>query len=370
MVLARSLLVPIALLTVACQRTPEPSASPAQPAPASPKPATQGAKREVRATGRTRAVKEFIVLVPQITGQTGRLTLTRVVPTGTKVQQDDVLAEFDRIQQIDNARDAKARFDDFGHQVNQKKAENRSNSEKRGEEQQQAKAALAKADVGLRKAEVLPEIEKQKNIVLMADAKARMASLAKSHKFRDASDAAALRILELKQDRQMVTLQRTQRNLERLTVKAPLAGMVAIENTWRNNSMGPPQEGDPMYSGQPLLRIFDPSQMDVIVLMDEPDGAVLTPGILATVRLDAYPEATFGARLESASPVASAAVQSPIKRFNARFRVLSNDPRLLPDMAAAVIIEAGAPVSAPSTTSGNAAPPSRAAVVKTAVVKK
>jgi multidrug efflux pump subunit AcrA (membrane-fusion protein) len=347
MVLARGLLIPLALFTAACQQVPEPAAAPAEPAPASPRPTTKGSEREVRATGRTRAVKEFIVLVPQITGQSGRLTLTRLVPTGAKVDKDDVLAEFDRIQQIDNARDARARFDDFGHQVNQKKAENRSNSEKRAEEMQQARAALAKADVGLRKAEVLPEIERQKNIVLMADAKARIASLEKSHRFREEAEAAALRILELKQDRQKVALDRSQRNLERLIVRAPLAGMVAIENTWRNNSMGPPQDGDPMYPGQPLLRIFDPSQMDVIVLMDEPDGAALAPGVLATVKLDAYPELSFGARLESASQVASAAVNSPIKRFNARFRVLSRDPRLLPDMAAAVIIEQGAPVAAP-----------------------
>lgn len=340
---------------------PETTAARAEPVPATAKPATAGPYREVRATGRTRAVKEFVVLVPQIAGQSGRLTLTELVPTGSKVQQGDVLAEFDRIQQLDNARDVKARYDDFGHQVNQKKAENRTNFEKRGEEMQQAKAAMAKADIGIRKSEVLPEIEKQKNLVLMADAKARVASLGKSHKFRDDADESALRILELKRDRQKVMLERTQRNLEKLIVKAPLAGMVAIENTWRNNSMGPPQEGDPMYSGQPLLRIFDPSQMDVVVLMDEPDGAALTPGVLATVRLDAYPELVFGARLESASPVAAAAVGSPIKRFNARFRVLSNDPRLLPDMAAAVIIES---VPGGSSRPGVAAPqttPQRAA---------
>ena len=39
--------------------------------------------------------------------------------------------------------------------------------------------------------------------------------------------------------------------------------------------------------GQPLLRIFDPSQMIVDTIVGEPDGAILVPGARAKVRLDA-----------------------------------------------------------------------------------
>lgn len=306
------------------------------------------APREVRATGRTRAVQEFMVLTPQIAGQSGRLTLTRLISTGTRVSKGDILAEFDRTQQIDNAREAQAKYDDFSHQVDQKRAENRSNAEKRAEEMQQAKSALAKAELQLRKGPILSEIERLKNEERRADARSQVASLEKSHEARQTADDAALRILELKQERQKVALERALRNEERLVVRAALAGMVALENTWRSGSMGPPQEGDPMYPGQPLLRIFDPTQMVVGALVDEPDGAVLTPGLHVEVRLDAYPDLEFGGRLESASPVAAAAVGTPIKRFAARFRILERDPRLLPDMAAAVIIRLDAPPSAKS----------------------
>jgi len=302
---------------------------------------------EVRASGRTRAVQEFTVLTPQITGQNARLTLIRLVPTGTAVAQGDTLAEFDRTQQVDNAREARARFDDFGHQVDQRKAENRSNAEKRLEEMQQAKAALAKATIQLRKGPILGEIERLKNQERHADAKQQVASLEKSHKARETADAATLRIIELKQERQKVALDRTARNSERLMVRAPLAGMVALENTYRSGSMGPAQEGDPMYPGQPLLRIFDPKEMDVVTLVDEPDGAALTAGVRAEIRLDAYPELVFEGRLQSASPVAASAMGSPIKRFAARFRVLNKDARMLPDMAAAVTIRLEQPVARP-----------------------
>ena len=292
----------------------------------------------MRATGTIRAVQEVTVLTPRISGQSPRLTLTRLIPTGSIVQKGDILAEFDYTRQVEDARDAQAKFDDLSHQVDQRSAENRSNEEKRGQEMQQAEADLQKAKLQLRKGPALSEIDRRKNEAKAEDAQAHVTSLAKSHKARQVVDAAALRILELRRDRQKVAIERLQRNLEKLVVRSPLAAMVAVENTWRGGSMGPAQEGDQLYPGQPLLRIFDPSRMEVQTQVGEPDGAVLVPGARARVTLDAYPGLVFDARLHSASPVAAAAVGNPVKRFAARFHIVTSDPRLLPDLSAAVVI--------------------------------
>src|ERR1017187_5922197 len=56
------------------------------------------------------------------------------------------------------------------------------------------------------------------------------------------------------------------------------------------NSMGHAQEGDQLYRGQPLLSIFDPSEMQVRCMVGEPDIAAVLPGTKATVYLDAYPD--------------------------------------------------------------------------------
>jgi multidrug resistance efflux pump len=299
-------------------------------------------RRQLRATGTTRALKQLVLLTPQIAGQvagqSGRLTLVSLAPSGTRVKQGDVVAEFDKTQQLDTALDVKAKYEDFGHQVAQKRAENRANAEKRAEEMQQALAELGKAELQRRKGPVLSEIERLKNEVKLADAQARVESLKKSHQARQRADAAALRILELKQERQKVILERTERNVQKLALKAPHDGVVALENTWRNGSMGPPQEGDQMYPGQAVLRVFDPREMEVHTMVGEPDGAVLAPGAKALVRLDAYPEVVLEARLVAASPVAASALGLPIKKFAARFRLEKTDPRVLPDLSAAVII--------------------------------
>lgn len=298
----------------------------------------------VRITGLVRAVRVYSVQVPQIiataaTPQGNRITLVTLVPNGSTVKKGDTLAEFDNTRQLDEALDAEAKFDDLAHQVAQKAAENRSGAATRLEELKQAEVDLGKAGLQLQKGPILNEIDRIKNEAKAESAQAQVESLRKSHAARLRAEAAELRVLELQRDRQKVALERAKTNAQRLTIKAPLNGMVALENIWKGGSMGHAQEGDQLFGGQALLKIFDPSEMVVDAQVGEPDGTRLTKGLLAKVRLDAYPELELESSFVSASPVAVTALGSPVKNFNARFRLLKLDPRLLPDLSAAVIIQ-------------------------------
>jgi HlyD family secretion protein len=324
-----------ALVLAACDRTAPPVAQAASPKPSE----TAPVKREVRLTGTIQAVHSSKILVPQIYGQNGPLTLTHLVDNGSIVKEGDSIASFDSTDQIDKARDARAKFDDLSHQADQKRAQNRADAEKRKSDLQQAEADLSKAEIELRKGPLLSEIDRLKNEQKATIARTHVESLKQSNALHDQADAAALRILELQRDRQKVALDRAQSNMDKLEIKAPLGGMVAQQNTWRNNSMGHPQEGDQLWRGAPLVSIFDPNEMSVYCLVGEPDGSVLKPGTHATVYLDAYPDVVLPAHFENASPVASAPIGSPLKSFSARFKLDKTDPHLLPDLSAALVIE-------------------------------
>ncbi|MBI1789013.1 MAG: efflux RND transporter periplasmic adaptor subunit [Acidobacteria bacterium] len=325
----------VCLLLSACSRLPPTPVAAAELRSVAPLPSAQ-----VRITGTVQAVKVFPVQVPQISGQGGRLTLTHLAPNGERVRRGDLLAELDSTQQTDLARQAQAKFEDLGYQVEQRRAQNRADAEKRLADLHQAEADLAKAQIQLRKGPLLAEIELLKNQAKFEAAQARVASLKRSMQAREQAEAAALSILELQRDRQKVGLERAQNNLSKLAIHATLDGMVALENIWRSGSMGHAREGDQLWSGQPLIRIFDPSEMEVRAFVGEPEGALLRPGVACRVRLDAYPALAFDAHLEAASPVASSALESPVKTFAARFRLHQTDPHLLPDLSAAVILEA------------------------------
>jgi HlyD family secretion protein len=290
-------------------------------------------RRTVRCTGRTTALRAFVLQVPVLFGSFNQLTLLRVVENGVRIGASDLLAEFDATDQIKQAREALAKYDDFSHQVDQKRAEHKNNAEKRNSDLIQAEADFKKAQIDIQKGPVLSDLEQQKN------ARTHVASLQRSNHAHEQAEAAELRVLELQRDRQKLTVQRQKDNAARLLIRSPISGMVALENTWRGNSMGHAQEGDRLYSGEPLLRVFDPSTMVVQLSVGEPDGAILKPGARAVIHLDAFPDLQFTAHFDSASPVATAAIGSAVKQFSARFILDQSDSHLLPDLSVAADIE-------------------------------
>ena len=92
--------------------------------------------------------------------------------------------------------------------------------------------------------------------------------------------------------------------------------------------------------GNGLISIFDPAEMLVRCLVGEPDQVSLEAGARVKIYLDAYPDLELPGHFESASPIATTALGSSIKTFTALFKIDESDPRLLPDLSAAVVIEA------------------------------
>ena len=86
--------------------------------------------------------------------------------------------------------------------------------------------------------------------------------------------------------------------------------------------------------------------MVVRCTVEEPDDIAIAAGATASVYLDAYPDLMLPAHLETSSPVASSALGSPIKTFIALFKLDKTDPRILPDLSAAVVIRRAAPSTA------------------------
>ena len=308
------------------------------PVRAATEPERKPGDRAVRVAGMIQALKSVSIRVPQISAQSGRVTLSALIPNGSTVAKGDTLAEFDPTAVLDEERDVKAKLSEATYQLEERQAKIRSDAAKRGALLADAEADLAKARIQLRKAEILSEIDRRKNETLAESAVARVGSLKKSNAFRDAEDGASAGVLEKKRERLEMQLARIGANLEKLVIKAPHNGMIALENTWRNGSMGPPQEGDMLSPGQPVLRLFDPGEMVVEGTVSEADVAFLPHASSVRVYLDAYPGVAFDARLESASPVATAGLDSPIRTFSARFRIAGRDPRLLPDLSASLEI--------------------------------
>ena len=104
--------------------------------------------------------------------------------------------------------------------------------------------------------------------------------------------------------------------------------------------MGEVQEGDEVRPGVPFMQVVDPSAMQVRVRVNQVDLPKLRAGQRARVRLDAYPELVFSARLEQLAPIGSKSEFSDkVRTFMALFSIHESDPKLMPDLSAAVDVE-------------------------------
>jgi multidrug efflux pump subunit AcrA (membrane-fusion protein) len=102
------------------------------------------------------------------------------------------------------------------------------------------------------------------------------------------------------------------------------------------------QQGDQVRPGVPFLQVVDPSQMEVRVELNQVDVLKIHPGQRAQMRLDAYPGMTLPAVLEEFSPLGhTGQFTEAVRSFAARFSVQGTDPRLLPDLSAALDLDLG-----------------------------
>jgi HlyD family secretion protein len=82
--------------------------------------------------------------------------------------------------------------------------------------------------------------------------------------------------------------------------------------------------------------------MEVRVDLNQVDLLNVRPGMHAKVHLDAYPGIELGATLDDLSPLGhNGQFTDTIRIFSARFSVQGTDPKLLPDLSAALDLDLG-----------------------------
>jgi len=296
------------------------------------------------------AVRFVNISAPALRGQGGQLTVVRVAPAGSRVQKDDVLAEFDRQTQMNNFMDREADFVSLTDQITKRRAELDIEREKQRSDLQKARADVDSARLENQRNEVVSKIDAEKNQQLLAEAEATLKMQEQTLKLRQASADAELRVLDIQRERQRLQMEHAKFNYERLIVRSPIAGLVVLTPFWKGSQMGVVQEGDQVRPAAIFMQVVDPTAMVVKARTNQLDAALLRPGAPVTVRLDAYSDLQFPGRVESVGALAQAMGWSDkVKTFPAIFSVQGSDPRLIPDISASVDVELDQP-SQPAPT--------------------
>lgn len=298
----------------------------------------------VRLTGKTQAVEARAILAPLLAGQQmGTLTITRLAPSGARVRQGDLLAEFDRAAQLRDFMDKQAESSDENDKVLEEQAKEVANRAKDETEMLQAEDSLSKAKLEMQKADILSRIDAEKAQEDLDEAQATLTQLKETFGLKRKAAQASIRILEIQRDRTRDTMLHAQNNAALMQIRSPIAGLVVYNTIWKQGNMGEVQEGDQVRPGVPFMQVVDPATMEVQVKVNQEDLLGLSVGARARVYLDAYPDLVFPGRLDSIDPMGQPGdFSSQLRTFTAVFSIEGNDPRLMPDLSAGVEINRAA----------------------------
>jgi multidrug resistance efflux pump len=308
----------------------------------------------LRLKGTTEAVQARAILAPLLAGQqVGTLTIIHLVPAGSRVKQGDLLVEFDRQAQMRDFIDKQADYSKLVDQVAEEQAKENAARAKDETELKAAEDNLRKTELEIQKAEIVSRIDAEKNQENLDEAKATYDQLRETFDLKRKAAQAAIRILEIQRDRTQQTMMHAQANADLMQIHSPIDGVVVLNTIWKQGTMGEVQEGDQVRPGVPFMQVVNPALMQVRVLANQQDFPSLQVGQVAKVRLDAYPEMVFPAKLDQIAPIGTGGdFSNKLRTFVVIVSIAGNDPKLMPDLSAAVDVDVSKQSAGSSAVSG------------------
>lgn len=295
----------------------------------------------IRLHGTVEAVQSYGVMAPRLAGgPMSTMIITKVVRNGTRVRKGDILVEFDRQNQMKNVLDRQAEYDNLVAQIKRKEADQATARAVDETELKGAEVDLQSALVDMRKNEVVPSIQAEINKQNLAEAQARLKQLKDTLALKREAAAAELRILEIQRDRAKNAAEYAQGNIEKMTIQSPLDGLVVLSPVNKGSRMVDPSEGDEVRPGGGIMQVVNPAAMQVRARVNQVDIANVRIGQETDVRLDAYPDLLFQGKIDRISAVAAAGSYSKqVRYFVAVISIQGSDPKLMPDLTAAVDVK-------------------------------
>jgi HlyD family secretion protein len=158
--------------------------------------------------------------------------------------------------------------------------------------------------------------------------------------FKVAHAMADLNKAQSEADTTRETLAQARADMARTEVRAPSAGFVVLNEWYQGNQKRKPRAGDTVFQGQPLLYLPDLSSMLVKSQLREEDLHKIRIGQPASVRVDAYPDASFQGEVDNIGVLAVESAESGSigKHFQYTVKLKGTDERLRPGMTARVSI--------------------------------
>ena len=329
--------------------------SPAQPRASQPtavRTAVAGAgelAKSLRVGGTIETMNFASIRAPRLRGprDSGRadLTLAWLAEPGTVVPPGSVVAGFELRWLEDHIDDRKSEVVKAQSNYRKREADLLILKETERLGRVNAKAEYEKALLDLRSAEVRSEIEAEILRNVSEEARATWRQLEHEGVLMESVHAADLRAEELEVGKEVLHVERHERDYERLHVRTPIGGMIVRESIFnKSGQFAQTKAGDQIYPGALIMRVVDVSEMVLNAVVNQVDVQAVRIGDRAVVELDAYPGEQFAGHVADMGAVATSSGGGSrysrgnkgefVKHIRVRILIDDKDNRILPDLSA------------------------------------
>ena len=263
-----------------------------------------------------------------------QLVLMTLAKPGMRVKTGDVVGQFDPQNQMQRLDDYKDFVVQQENTIRKMVANLAATKEAHDQSVRTAKSEWDRALLDLKTEKVRSAIDAEKFKLTVEETELRYKQLLAEAKLVDESQRAAIRSSELNRDQSKIEMQRAENNVQRMTIKSPMDGIVVMGNISLNGELRQIREGDTVGAGQPFMTIVDPSSMVLNATVNQVDAERLRLGMRATVRLDAYPDVALPAGLVGIGAMAKISTfrASYVGEIPVRLKIEKTDPRVIPDL--------------------------------------
>jgi HlyD family secretion protein len=262
------------------------------------------------------------------------LVLLKLAKPGIHVKSGEVVAEFDpqnQLQRLDDYKDSAVQQENM---VKKMLANLAAVKEAHDQSVRSAKADWDKAVLDLKTADVRSAIDAEKFKLTVEENDAKYKQLVAEAALVDASQTAQIRVSQLNRDQSKIEVARADANVKKMSVKAPMDGIVVMQSIVRNGEFGQIREGDQVAAGQPFVQIVDPTSMVLNATVNQVDAEKLRLGMKSVIHMDAYPDIELPGTLVGIGAMAKASTFRAryVGEIPIRIKLEKMDSRVIPDL--------------------------------------
>jgi HlyD family secretion protein len=224
-------------------------------------------------------------------------------PEGTVVKAGDRLVDLDNTSVVTSIKDIEGRIVAAENEIVRSRAQHEATLRDLEVELSKLWLTLEQAKLKARvPSEVQARRESQEAQLALEKARTEYENHLKKIESRKKEQTADLEVKIIDKNRLDTQLKRAMKNLDGLIIRAPEDGMVIYNDHWMERRKL--QVGDTVWSGWPIVRLPDLSEMEVLAQVNEVDGPKLSIGGKAEVKLDSYPDTIIAGQIKEISQTA------------------------------------------------------------------